>query len=150
MKTQRLRCRFSPHFLSSLWLHQHIAHWSVVSCWVERTKLRRHTVTANYARAQTGQPLNDGHNMHLPLKLTEEFNLLRVSHGSSEQLFSTPLWPTVDNVFQGPRGSCQEEDTLSAALLADHVGGFKIQDSKHTTTNHSLRVCNALYPLNTI
>lgn len=33
------------------------------------TKLRRHIVTTNYAQARTGQPLSDGHNMHLPLKL---------------------------------------------------------------------------------
>lgn len=32
------------------------------------------TVTANYAPARTGPgPLSDGHNMHLPLKLKEEF-----------------------------------------------------------------------------
>lgn len=42
----------------------------------------------------------------------------------------TPLWTPVVNVFQGPRGSCQEEDTLSAALPTDHVGWLWVQDTQ--------------------
>lgn len=36
------------------------------------------------------------------------------------------------NIFRGPRGSCQEEDTLAAALLADCVGWLTIEDFQHT------------------
>lgn len=51
------------------------------------------------------------------------------------------------NIFRGPRGSCQEEDTLAAALLADCVGWFTIQDSKHTALVSMGFLCVFLYTI---
>lgn len=46
------------------------------------------------------------------------------------------------NIFRGPRGSCQEEATLAAALLADCIGWFTILDSKLTALVSMGRGCN--------